>query len=197
MHPRYKSLTSATALFLALGICLTYSPLSLAQSNANASPQVSAILTTVNNQPIIVNGANAITGATIKSGASIQTPAQVGASLILPGHFSLDIAANANVTIDFDVKGIKVNLIKGCVVLHVIKGTSAEISTSKGVVAKADGSKDERLDVCDPSVATAPAAAAEGGLGAGGVLAIIAAIGGAVALIPILTGGGNPSPGAP
>jgi hypothetical protein len=186
------------ALFLALVVGLTYSPLSLAQSSSPSAPQqASAILTTANNQPITVNGADAITGATIKSGASIQTPAQVGGSLIFPGHFSLDIGANANATIDFDVKGIKVNLIKGCVVLHLIKGTSGEISTSKGVVARADGSKDERLDVCDPSVATAPAAAAEGGLGAGGLLAIIAAIGGVAALVPVLTGGDNPSPGAP
>jgi hypothetical protein len=186
------------ALLLALVIGLTYAPLSLAQSSSpSALQQASAILTTANNQPVTVNGADAITGATIKSGASIQTPNQIGASLILPGHFSLDIAANANVTIDFDVKGIKVNLIKGCVVLHLIKGTSAEISTSKGVVARADGSKDERLDVCDPSVATAPAAAAEGGLGAGGVIAIIAAIGGVAAIIPILTGGDNPSSGTP
>lgn len=198
MHSRFKRRTSASALLLALAVGLMYSPVSLAQSvNAGAAQQANAILTTTNNQPVTVNGAVAITGATIKSGASIQTPDQIGASLILPGHFSLDVAANASVVVQFDNKGIKINLIKGCVVLRTTKGTTGEISTSKGIVGKADGSKDDRLDVCDPSIATAPAAAAEGGLGAGGVVAIIAAIVGAVALIPVLTGGDNPSPGAP
>jgi hypothetical protein len=83
-------------------------------------------------------------------------------------------------------------------VLHTKKGTTGEIDTSNGVAGTADGTKDARLDVCDPSIATAPAAAAApGGLSqTGGVLIGAAAMGAAV-LIPIFGGGGNPSPAGP
>lgn len=207
MNFRFKRITSAAALFLALAVAHTYLPASFAdsraESNANANPvslaapqQAAAMLTTVGNKPITVNGANAISGATVMSGAMIETPDQVGATVNLPGHFSLEISPNAKLTADFSLAGIKVNLIQGCVVLNTKKGTTGEIDNSRGVVARADGSKDARLEVCDPSIATAPAAASAG-LGAGGKIAIVAAIIGVVALIPILTGGGNPSPGSP
>jgi hypothetical protein len=130
------------------------------------------------------------------SGAMIETPDQVGATVNLPGHFSLEISPNAKLSTDFGLSGIKVNLIQGCVVLNTKKGTTGEIATSRGVVAKADGSKDARLEVCDPSIATAPAAASAG-LSPGGKIAIAAAIIGAIVVIPIITGGGNPSPGSP
>ena len=207
MNFRFKRMTSAAALFLALAVAHAYLPASFAdsraESNANANPvslaapqQAAAMLTTVGNKPITVNGANAISGATIMTGAMIETPDQVGATVNLPGHFSLEISPNAKLTADFSLGGIKVNLIQGCVVLNTKKGTTGEIDNSRGVVGKSDGSKDARLEVCDPSIATAPAAASAG-LGAGGKIAIVAAIVGVVALIPILKGGGNPSPGSP
>jgi hypothetical protein len=202
MYSRFKRITAATALVLALAIGLLYLPVSSAASANSASTpslfpqQATAILTTGNNRPITLNGVSASSGATVMTGAMIETPDQVGAAMSIPGHFSLDIAPRAKVSVEFDLKGIKVNVIQGCVVLHTKKGTTGEIDTSKGVVATADGTKDARLDVCDPSIATAPAAAA-GGLTTGGKVAIIAAVAGAVALIPVLKGGSNPSPGAP
>jgi hypothetical protein len=207
MDFRFKRITSAVALFLALAVAHSYLPAtfadSRAESNENADPvslaspqQAAAMLTTLGNKPITLNGANAISGATVMTGAMIETPDQVGATVNLPGHFSLEISPNAKLSTDFSLSGIKVNLIQGCVVLNTKKGTTGEIATSRGVVAKADGSKDERLEVCDPSIATAPAAASAG-LSPGGKIAIAAAIIGAISLIPILTGGGNPSPGSP
>jgi hypothetical protein len=151
--------------------------------------QATALLTTAGNRPILVNGANVISGATVVSGAAIETPDQTGATLNLPGHFSLEISAKAKLTTDFSASGIKVNLIQGCVVLHVKKGTTGEIDTSRGVAARADGSRDEKLEVCDK---VAPA-----GLTPGAKIGIVAAVIGVVALIPIISGGSNPSPGAP
>jgi hypothetical protein len=175
-----------------------YLPVSLAGpgGNPSASPQQTAILTTGGNKPITVNGASAITGATIVSGAAIETPDQVRAGISIPGHFSLDIAPNASVTVDFTSSGIKVNVIRGCVVLHTKKGTTGEIDTSRGVAATADGSKDARLDICDPSMAVPPpiTAAATGGLSQTGGVLIGAAGMTAAILIPILSGGRNPSP---
>lgn len=201
MDSRLKRLTSATALFVALTTGLMYLPLSLAESagSLSGSPQqASAILSTGNNQPITVNGASAISGATIMTGATIETPDQVGASVSIPGHFTLDIAAKASLSVEFGPNSIKVNLIKGCVVLHTKKGTTGEIDTSQGVVGRADGSKDARLDVCDPSLAAAPipAAAAGGGLGSTGAI-VMAAAADAGLIIWVISGGSNPSPHAP
>jgi hypothetical protein len=201
MDSKFKRITSAIALFLALAIGQLYLPVSFADSvgNATASPQqATAILTTAGNRPVMVNGASAISGATVLTGAMIETPDKVGASMSIPGHFSLDIAPRAKLTVEFDRNNIRVTLIQGCVVLHTLKGTTGEIDTSRGVAGKSDGSRDNRIDVCDPSIATAPAAAGGGGgLGTGGTVAIIAAVAGALALIPLLGGGSNPSPGAP
>lgn len=200
MNSKFKRLSSATALFLALATSQIYLTVSLAGPGGNASAsaqQSTAILTTGGNRPVTVNGANAISGATIMTGAAVETPDQVGATINLPDHFSLEIAPKAKLTVDFDGSGIKVNLIQGCVVLHTKKGTTGEIDTSKGVAGRADGSKDARLDVCDPSIAAAPAVAASGGLSQAGGVAIGAVAMGAAVVIPILTGGRNPSPGAP
>ena len=195
MDFRFKRITSATALFLALAMAQMYLPASFAESDGNPGlvplailQQTTAVLTTTGNKPIVVNGASAITGTTIMTGAAIETPDQVGATIDLPGHFSLEISQKAKLTTDFDQSGIKVNLIQGCVVLRTKKGTTGEITTSKGAVERSDGSKDARLDVCDNPPA---------GLTSGQKIAIVAVIIGVVALIPILTGGNNPSPDSP
>lgn len=201
---KFKSVSSATALILTLAIGLLYLPVSLAApaksvGAPSALPQqATAVLTIGNNQSIMVNGASTLSGATVMTGAMLETPDRISASLSIPGHFTLDIAPNAKLSVEFTTDGIKVNLIQGCVVLHTTKGTTGEIDTSRGVAGKTDGSKNDRIDVCDPSIATAPAAVATaGGLSqTGGVLIGAAAMGTAV-LVPILTGGSNPSPGAP
>jgi hypothetical protein len=202
MNPRFKRLISLTALLLALAIGQMILPVSLAGPGGDSSVlphQATAILTTRSNNPVMVNGANSITGATIMSGAGIETPDQVVATVNLPNHFSLEIEANAKVSVDFDVNGIKVNVIKGCVVLRTKKGTTGEIDTANGVAGRADGSKDARLEICDPTIAAAPAAAAAGtgGLSQTGGVLIGAAGMGAALLIPIIGNGRNPSPGNP
>ena len=202
INAKFKRICSATTLVLALVIGLLPTSLAATAKSGAASlfpQQATAVLTTGNNQPIMVNGTSTGSGATIMTGAMLETPDQIGASMSIPGHFTLDIAANAKLSVEFTAGGIKVTLIKGCVVLHTKKGTTGEIISSSGtVLGTANGSKDARLDVCDPSIATAPAAAATaGGLSqTGGVLIGAAAMGAAV-LIPILTGGNNPSPARP
>src|SRR5438477_5929861 len=57
-------------------------------------PQAAAVLTTQGNQPITVNGASATSGATILSGAMIETPGGVSATVSIPGHGTLMIPAN-------------------------------------------------------------------------------------------------------
>ena len=67
-----------------------------------------------------------------------------------------------------------------------------------GEAGKTNSSKGGRLDICDPSIATAPASAEPtGGLSETGGVLIGAAGMAAAILVPILTGGNNPSNSAP
>ena len=193
MDSRFKRITSATALFLAFAIGQMYLPVSLAgpSGSARASlPQSPAILTTSHNRPILVNGTSAISGATILTGAAVETPAQVEASIEIPGRFSLRIEPNAKLTMEFDPNGIKVTLIHGCVELRTKKGTSGEIVDEQGhTLGKSDPAKDGFIKVCEPR---------PGGIGTAATVGIIG--GGAAVLAIILSSssrGRNPSPGAP
>ena len=193
MNSRFKRITSATALFLALATSQVYLTVSFAGpgGNPSVSPQRSpAILTTSRNMPISVNGATAVSGATILTGATVETPDQVGATISIPGNFSLEIEPNAKLTMAFDSTAIKVTLIRGCVELHTKKGTSGEIVNVSGQSrGKSDPARDGVIDVCEP----------RRGIGTPATVAIVGA--GAAALAIILASGGgrgsNPSPSAP
>jgi hypothetical protein len=150
------------------------------------------ILTTVGNKPISVNGAASITGTTVLSGASIETPEGVSATVSLGKLGSLEIEQNAKLTLSFQTGSIKVILLQGCVTLHAKKGVTGDIETSKDAHSKTDPKADGVLRVCHPnSVKLASAAAGAGGLSK---LAMLAIIGGpAVAIIPVITPGNNPS----
>jgi hypothetical protein len=166
-----------------------------ASSRVTTPQAVSGILTTQGNKPITVNGASATTGATILTGAVIETPDGVTATINIPGHGSVSIAANSRLTISLDPTGnILINLAAGCVVLHTTKGTTGEIDNPQGVVGRTDASKDGRIDTC--TTRAAGAAAPGGGLSTGAIVAIAAAVGGGVGLAFALRGS-NPSPSRP
>jgi hypothetical protein len=185
----------------------------VAAASASPAPQkISGILTTSGNKPVDLNGSDAGTGATILSGAAINTPAQVTATVRLPGHATLDIEPNTRLIMNFDQAGNpKVTLIEGCVTLHTIKGTTGEIDTSKGVAGKTDPAHDGVLRVCfsrgaaapivdGGSVATAGAATGAGGISTATKVLIGALIAGgatAAAIIVPCRRGRNPSPGDP
>jgi hypothetical protein len=191
MNSKLNRIVSATLLLAALAVGQLCVPVGFAQAQ-----QVTAILTTANNQPITVNGTSTVSGATIMSGATIETPDAVGASISLPGHFTLELPPRANVTVTFDQNGIKVTVVRGCVVLRTTRGTAGEIVTS-ATSRNADTSKDDRLEICDPSIATAPAAVGAGGLSTAQKVLIVGAIVGGFSIIPLVTRGSNPSPGTP
>lgn len=200
-----QRISSVLALLLVFCISQVYLGVSFAQpeaatavSSAPAS-QVSdapGILTTVGNKPITVNGTASITGTTILSGASIETPDGVGATVSLGFRGSLQIEPNAKLTLTFQVDRIDVLLLQGCVTLNANKGVTGEIDTSKEMVGKTDPKADGVLRVCDPdAVRLAAAAAPAGGLGK---LALLAIIGGPAALIiPVIKPGDNPSNSSP
>lgn len=202
MNFTHKRRIAATGLFVMAAIMQTYVGVSFAAraSAVNPSPvaaqEIAGSLTTSENKPILVNGASAITGATILSGALVETPAKMTATINIPGHGTLDLAPDTKVIIEFDPTGnIRVMLRQGCVTLHTQKGTTGEIDNAQGVIGKTNPAIADVLDTCH--VKTAGAAAGGGGLGTGGTIAIVAGIGAGVTGIAFALRGSNPSPARP
>ena len=180
------------------------------------SQQLMGILTTSNNKPITVNGANAITGATIPSGATIETPDGVGATIRLGPLGSLCIAPKTKLTLEFDQQGnvVRVNVTEGCVILRTPKNVSGVITGPQGTIGQIDGATGGSLDVCQGAGAApvinqgtavdAGAGASAIDCGAAGAAAApppgippavtAAFIGGGAAGLYFLFRGSNPSP---
>jgi hypothetical protein len=84
--------------------------------------QLTARLTTKNNQPITVNGATSATGATILTGATIETPDQVSATIDLGDAGVIEVAPNSTIKIDFDENGnVRVKVVRGCAMTRKTK----------------------------------------------------------------------------
>jgi hypothetical protein len=199
MSSKFKRSITAITLLTLLAVMQAYAGPGPAARNSSITDslsvpqQLSGILTIHGNKPITVNGASVNTGATIMSGATIETPDQVTATINIPGHGTLEIAANTKVTLEFDQNGnMKIFLTQGCLIVHTLKGSSAEVSNAQGVIGKTDSTKDDVLNVC-PRAKPGPA-----GLTTGAKIAIGAAVAGGVgAALAFGTRGSNPSPGAP
>jgi hypothetical protein len=186
-----------------------------ARNFAIASQQPNGVLATSGIKEVTVNGATATGGATILSGATIQTPAAGGASVKLGSRGSVEIAPGTKIALEFNQTSVKVMLFQGCVILHLKQGIAGEIDTSQGVADKTESIVASTLNVCFPTGATAPiinagtagvgvgtagGAAGSGGLFGLGTAATVAIVGGAVAtavIIPVALRGGNPSPSSP
>jgi hypothetical protein len=203
MSSKYKRVISTTTLVVIVAVMQAFVGIGFAARtpDVNTLPtgtqEISGILTTDGNKPIIVNGASVGTGATILSGATIETPDQVSATINIPGHGSLQIPPNSKVTVQFDQNGnIRVTVTQGCLVLRTTKGTGGEVNNAQGAVGKTDSAKDDVLNAC-AEVKTAGAAAGDGGLSTGAKVAIAAVVGGGVTGLYFGLRGDNPSPGAP
>ncbi|HEY3039642.1 MAG TPA: hypothetical protein VGJ66_12965 [Pyrinomonadaceae bacterium] len=226
MNFRYQKITTITALLVTVAVGQLYIGVTFAEPNSGASISVAApqqpmgILTTTNNKPILVNGASAISGATIPPGATIETPENVGATIRLGALGSLCIAPNTKLTLDFNKQGnagdVKVNLTEGCAILRTLKNTAGTFSTTQGIAGQISAATGGSIDVClrpggTPSVNQGSAVDAGAGAsavdcGAAGAAAIpagippaatVAFIGGGAAGLYLLFRGGNPSPSAP
>ena len=227
MTSKYKKITTATALLAALAIGQVYIAISFAEPNSGASvaaavpQQIVGILTTSNNRPITVNGANAISGATIATGAVIETPDGIGATIRIGSLASLCIAPNTKLSIEFERQGnagtVRINVTEGCAILRTLKGTSGIVNSAQGNVGQINGATGGSIDVC-LRAATAPTvnqgAAVDAGAGASALdcgaagaaaaapagippAATAAFIGGGATGLYLLFRGDNPSPSAP
>ncbi len=215
MNLRQRKALRAVAAFLLFAVAQVSVQIGLADpNNPGSTPfpqQFIARLTTRANQPITVNGNSAATGASILTGALIETGPDTGATINLGPLGTLDIAPNTSLRLDYDENGnIKVVLISGCAILTTRRNANAEVETEKGPAAKSDKEAGGVIDICFPPGASAPtvgqgAAAAAGagaGVTAGGGIspALLAALiggGTAAVVIPIVVLSDNPSESAP
>ena len=225
MNSRHHKITIATALLVTLAVGQVYIGLTFAEPGSAphvseaVSPQLMGILTTTNNKPITVNGAPAISGASIPTGAVIETPDGVGATIRFGAGASICIAPNSKVTLEFDRQGgggnVTVNVTEGCVILQTRKNTGGIVSTAQGNLGQINAATGGSIDVClRPGAAPVvnQGAAVDAGAGASALdcgaagaaaapagipAASVAFIGGGAAGLYLLFRGKNPSPAGP
>jgi hypothetical protein len=165
--------------------------------------QLVARLITKNNQPITVNGTLLGSGGAILTGATIETPDQVGATIDLGAGGIVEVAPNSVIKLDFDQDGnVRVKVIRGCVMTkkksNVLPG-EMEVYTDSASI-KTDKNRKQAGGCILPTGQLGPftgAAAAAGGTNMT-LLAILLAAGGAGIIAAVVAGGGsNPSPSQP
>jgi hypothetical protein len=168
------------------------------------SPQTVGRLTTSNNQPIQVNGLGASTGASILSGATLETGADQSATVNLGPLGSVEISPNTKVVLTFDDQGnVKALVAFGCVKVIANTNATGEVATDQGSAGKTNPATGGELEiryqpgtapalgqgVCTKGPAAPPdtSGATEGGLFGLGVPATIAVVsaGTAAGLTPL------------
>jgi hypothetical protein len=220
MNSKYQKITTAIALLATLAVGQLYIAVSFAEPNSGSSvpaatsQPLTGILTTSNNRPITVNGANAINGATIPSGAVIETPDGVGATIRIGQFATLCIASNTKLSIQFDAQGnVTVTVIEGCAILTTKNGAGGIVNSAQGNVGQINAATGGTIDVClrgGAAPTTNQGAAVDAGAGASALdcgaagaaaapagfppAATVAFIGGGAAGLYLLFRGGNPSP---
>lgn len=184
----------------ALALLIVFSLLPFSSGLALAAPglQATGKLTTKGNQPVMVNGIPTTSGATILSGANIETGDMVGATIHLGALGKVDIAPNTKLQLTFSSDGtVRVTLVEGCLILHVRQGTYGVINTSGGEVAHNDSTQRRAavLDVCLPKGAPEAivnqGAASNAGAGVGTTGGTVAEEGFSSAVVASLITGGT------
>ena len=182
MSPKRRNGSKAIAALLLFSIV----QIGLAAPGAMTIPQqLAGRLKTSNNQPITVNGLSANTGASILSGATLETGADQSASVDLGPLGSLDIKPNTKVILTFEQGNAKATVITGCVTLKANKGTAGEVANEQSSISKSDAVAGGTLNNCTPTGATTPPTpSSDGGgglfgLGRAATIAILVAAGAA------------------
>ena len=121
-----------------------------------AVQQIVARLVTRNNQPIMLNGQSASTGASLLSGATIETGADQSATVNVGPLGSVDISPNTKLVLTFEQGNLKADVAFGCVILTARQNTTGEITTDKGSAGKTDPAAGGVLEMCYQQGAAAP-----------------------------------------
>lgn len=137
-------------------------------------------LKTRDNKPVTVNGHKATSGTTVLSGAEIECPDKVGATVDLGALGRVDMAPNSSMTLNFTATDVTVQLKSGYIVLTTNKGIPGVVNTTDGQVFQANGASvvAKMAGITGPEAAAAAAGASVGtgvGLGTGAVVGIAGA----------------------
>lgn len=167
MNPKRRNGSRAIAALLLLSLV----QFSL-QAAALIPQQLAGRLKTSNNQPVTINGLSANTGASILSGATIETGANQSATVDLGSLGALDITPNTKVVLTFEQGNVKATVITGCVTLKTRKGTAGELATEQSSIGKNDAATGGTLNNCSPVGSTPPPNPGTPGNGNGGLFGL-------------------------
>lgn len=201
MTSRHKKALKAVVVFLAFSFAQVYVRAGL-PAPAPGAPQrvITAKLATKGNVPITVNGNTAGTGATILTGATIETPDQVSAVIDLGAAGVVELQPGSKIQLDFDENGnVRVKVLRGCVATkrksNVLPDATSEIYTDQ---ASEKTNKNRRgMGFCllpSGGLGALSVGAVGGGLSGAAIAGIAAAAGGGAIAAVALSRGGTVSP---
>ena len=199
MKLRQRKALKVLTVFLAFSFTQIYVNAALPEPapGGRVPQQLVARLSTKNNQPITVNGNSVGTGGTIVTGATIETPDQVSATIDLGNGGVVEIQPGSVIKLDFDENGnVRVKVIRGCAMTqkktNVLPG-EMEVYTDQD--SKKTDKKHDHAGGC--ILPTGQLGSFPGGLSGAAVGGIVAgAVGGTVA-IAALTRGEDTSQSSP
>lgn len=142
-QPRIASRTIAVFLGITLGSVLLMSIAIPAMAQ-----QFIARLTTTGNQPITVNNASAASGASLLTGATIETPAAVSATIKIGTLGTVTLKPNSSIKLEFrDSGNVRAKVLRGCVRISKNGPGEAEAYTAEGASEKTSSSR-KNLGFC-------------------------------------------------
>jgi hypothetical protein len=139
------------------------------------------------------------------TGATIETPAAVSATIDLGALGTVELQPNSSIQLDFDDTGnLRVKVLRGCVTINKKGPGEAEAYTAEGSSEKTNSNRkglgfcylNGGLNPIQTTTAAVGGGSSGGGIGTAALVAILAG-GGALAAGLIWAfhgGGGNPSP---
>ena len=92
-------------------------------------------LITTSNRPVVVNGAEAITGSVILSGTQLTTSPVSFATVKLDKLGSVMVAPGSNVFVNFDAHSVNVRVVSGDAVVSTVDGVKGTVVTADGRTA--------------------------------------------------------------
>lgn len=144
---RLRQLTASRAIAILLTFALAQ--VSLQIGLAQGPQFIARLSSSRGNQPILVNGLSASPGASIVTGATIETLSDQTAEINLGSFGSIELAPNTQIRLEYDQDGnTKVTLLRGCVILRSKNKAEGEIVTEQGTAAKNDKERGGVADVC-------------------------------------------------
>ncbi len=137
MSACWQKAFKAVALFLVFSIVQVTVLANATSSNIKSSTPGAMIfgrLDLSSSQFILVNGNGAKSGATIFSGARLQTPEGVTATVQLGTAGKLEIAPNTDLTVTFDSANVDVRVAEGNAFLTTNNGVNGTVTLPEGAV---------------------------------------------------------------